>query len=87
MVMSHISPELQAFFTSYLVGQRDASPHTISSYRDTWKLRLTYVQEQAGITPTAVDFTNLPSKTITAILQHLEQDRGNSPATRNSRLA
>lgn len=85
--MSRIAPDLQSFFTSYLIGQKDASPHTITSYRDTWKLLLTYIQEQAGIPPTAVDFTDLSSKTIAAFLQHLEQDRGNSPTTRNARLA
>jgi hypothetical protein len=30
--VSTLAPLLQAFFTDRLIGQRDASPHTIASY-------------------------------------------------------
>src|SRR5215210_5918422 len=33
--MSLLAPTLQAFFTDRLVGQRQASAHTIAAYRDT----------------------------------------------------
>jgi hypothetical protein len=33
--MSALAPTLQAFFTERLIGQRQASPHTITAYRDT----------------------------------------------------
>ena len=38
--MSALAPLLQAFFTERLARQRDASPHTIASYRDSFRLLL-----------------------------------------------
>jgi len=35
---------LQAFFTDRLMQQRQASPHTIVSYRDTFCLLLRFIQ-------------------------------------------
>jgi site-specific recombinase XerC len=45
--MTLIAPTLEAFFTERLAGQRQASPHTISSYRvpRTW---LSAVSTQEG---------------------------------------
>jgi len=37
-----LAPVLQAFFTDRLVAQRNASPHTIAGYRDTYRLLLTF---------------------------------------------
>jgi len=33
--MSRLAPTLQAFFTTYLIGQKAASAHTVIAYRDT----------------------------------------------------
>ena len=37
---------LEAFFTDRLVRQRQASPHTLASYRDTFCLLLAYAQQK-----------------------------------------
>ena len=37
-----LAPLLERFFTQRLVQQRQSSPHTISSYRDTFRLLLTF---------------------------------------------
>jgi hypothetical protein len=37
--MTLLAPTLQVFFTDRLIGQRQASPHTIAAYRDTLRLR------------------------------------------------
>jgi len=37
-----LAPTLQAYFTQRLVSQRQASPHTIAAYRDTFRLLLTF---------------------------------------------
>jgi len=50
-VMTLIAPTLQAFFTDRLVQQRQASPQTVASYRDTLRLLLTFVHQQTGETP------------------------------------
>ena len=41
--MTSLAPLLQAFFTDRLMTQYGASPHTIASYRDTFKLLLSFV--------------------------------------------
>jgi integrase/recombinase XerD len=85
--MTALAPTLQAFFTERLIGQRQASPHTITAYRDTFRLLLIFTQRQTGIAPHKLRIEDVDSSLITAFLDHLEHDRGNSPRTRNHRLA
>jgi site-specific recombinase XerD len=85
--MSALAPTLQAFFTERLIGQRQASPHTITAYRDTFRLLLIFTQQRTGIAPHKLDIDDVDATIIGAFLDHLEHDRGNSPRTRNHRLA
>ena len=85
--MSCIAPTLQAFFTDRLITQRNSSPETIASYRDTMRLLLAYVREETGKQPFQLDFVDLDAPLIGRFLTHLETDRGNSYRTRNNRLA
>jgi integrase/recombinase XerD len=85
--MSLLAPTLQAWFTDRLLTQRNASPRTIAAYRDTLRLLLTFAQRQTGKDPCRLDFADLDAPLIGAFLNHLEQERGNSPRTRNARLA
>ncbi len=85
--MNTLTATLQAFFTTYLAGQKAASGHTISAYRDTWRLLLTYVHDTTGVRPADVTFTDLGIEAITGFLQHLETQRHNTVRTRNARLA
>jgi site-specific recombinase XerD len=82
-----LAPTLQAFFTDRLARQRQASPHTIAAYRDTWRLLLSYAATQAGRQPSQLEITDLDAPLIGTFLDHLERERGNSPRTRNARLA
>jgi len=85
--MSLLAPTLQAFFVDRLAKQRHASPRTVIAYRDTFRLLLCFMQQQTGKQPSELDFEDLDAPTILAFLEHLERDRGNSPRTRNARLA
>jgi site-specific recombinase XerD len=85
--MTALAPALQAFFTDRLITQRNSSPRTIAAYRDTFKLLLRFAHEQTGKQPFELDIDDLDAPLIGAFLSHLEQDRGNSPRTRNARLA
>jgi len=85
--MSLIAPTLQAFFTERLITERNCSPETIASYRDTIRLLLTYAHQHTGRQPFQLDFEDLDAPLIGAFLAHLETDRGNSVRTRNNRLA
>ncbi|MBA3429499.1 MAG: site-specific integrase [Actinobacteria bacterium] len=85
--MSALSPTLQAFFTGRLITQRNASPRTVTAYRDTLRLLLRFASEQTGKEPCQLDIADLDAPLIGAFLDHLERERGNSARTRNARLA
>jgi len=76
-----------SFFTRYLGTERDASEHTIISYRDTFRLLLRHVSEQAGRPVARLTVEDLSPERILAFLDYLEQGRDNSIRTRNARLA
>jgi len=78
---------LQAFFTDRLMGQRNASPHTVSSYRDTFRLLLRFAQEHLHQSPSTVAIEKLNAPFISRFLTHLERERDNTPRSRNIRLA
>jgi site-specific recombinase XerD len=84
--MTLIAPTLQAFFTDRLARQRQASPRTIAAYRDTMRLLLTFVHQHTGKPPSMLDWHDLTAEVISAFLNHLEDERGNSVRTRNVRL-
>ena len=85
--MSDLAPILQGFFRVKLIQHKDASPHTISSYRDTWRLLLHYAQQATGTPPEKMQLAQLDHELITGFLHHLDTERGNTARTRNSRLA
>jgi integrase/recombinase XerD len=78
---------LQAFFTDRLMHQRQASPNTIASYRDTFRLLLQFAQQQTGKPPTKLTMELLEPAFLGAFLTHLERDRGVCARSRNVRLA
>ena len=86
--MTALAPTLQAFFTERLARQKNASPHTVASYRDTLRLLLGFVAKQTGGTPPArMQIEDLDAPLIGAFLDHLEDQRANSVRSRNTRLA
>ena len=85
--MTLLAPALQTFFTERLITQRNSSPQTIASYRDTFRLLLCSAAERTGKQPCELDFDDLGAPLIGAFLNHLEDERGNSARTRNNRLA
>jgi integrase/recombinase XerD len=85
--VTDLAPTLQAFFTSRLIGQRGASGNTVAAYRDTWRLLLGFASRKTGKSPSQLSIADLDAPLVAAFLDHLEQVRGNSPRTRNTRLA
>jgi len=85
--MSLLAPTLQLFFRERLANQRQASPATIVSYRNTFRLLLRFVQDRTGKAPSTLDWADLDVDVISAFLDHLETDRHNSARSRNTRLA
>jgi integrase/recombinase XerD len=85
--MTALAPALQAFFTTRLGHQRDASPHTIDSYRHAFRLLLTYAKARTGKDPSDLDLADLGADLVSGFLDHLERERGNGVGSRNTRLA
>jgi site-specific recombinase XerD len=78
---------LQSFFMNRLMAQRRASPHTMATYRDTFRLLLHFAQDCLKKTPSDLALRDWDAPFIGAFLDHLEKCRGNSPQSRNLRLA
>ena len=76
---------LTGFLSDYLPIQKNVSPNTIKSYRDTFKLLLMFCQED-GLPVEKVAMENLSAERIQHFLAWLEQERSSSIATRNLRL-
>ena len=85
--MSTFAATLEAFFSDRLPRQREASPHTVAAYRDTFRLLLTFVQGRTGVAPSQLRFADLDAACVGAFLEHLAEIRGNGVRTRNARLA
>ncbi|TDW29791.1 tyrosine-type recombinase/integrase [Cryobacterium psychrophilum] len=85
--MSTFTATLQSFFTTFLVGQKAASHHTIAAYRDTFRMLLLQLHDATGTAPDAVEFTDVNAEAITSFLTYLEIVRKNTIRTRNARLA
>lgn len=77
---------LQSFFADRLLRQLQASPHTISGYRDCFRLLLHFAQERLGKMPSQLRIEDLDAPFIGLFLDHLESARKNSARTRNARL-
>ena len=69
-----------------VMQQRQVSPHTISSYRDTFRLLLTFAQQRLHTQPVRLSFDQVDAPLIVAFLDHLEEHRGLSVRSRNLRF-
>jgi site-specific recombinase XerD len=78
---------IEAFFTERLMRQRQASPNTIASYRDTFRLLLEFASSRLNKPPSALALEDLHAPLLGAFLDDLENTRGVSARTRNVRLA
>ena len=85
--MSLLAPTLEAFFTERLLTQRQASAHTVSAYRDTFRLLLRFAAAATGKPPSQLEIDDLHARVIGRFLEDLERNRHNSVRTRNARLA
>jgi site-specific recombinase XerD len=83
---SSLAVLLQSFFTQRLMQQRQASPYTIASYRDTFRLLLKFTQKRVQKAPAQLAFEEVDAPLIAEFLQDLEKSRGTSPRSRNLRL-
>jgi site-specific recombinase XerD len=77
---------LEHFFTQRLMQQRQASAHTVRSYRDTFRQFLTFAQQRLHQPPSRLSFEQIDAPLIVTFLDDLEKQRGIGVRSRNLRL-
>jgi site-specific recombinase XerD len=82
-----LAPLLERFFTQRLMQERRVSPHTITSYRDTFRLLLKFAQQHLRKPPSALVLEQVDAPLIRSFLDQIEKQRGVSARTRNLRLS
>jgi site-specific recombinase XerD len=85
--MTLVARTLQGFFTERLGRHKQASPRTIATYRDAFRVLLSWMNDHHHIAPSDLQIEDLGTETIIAFLDYLETDRHNSARSRNARLA
>jgi site-specific recombinase XerD len=87
MHKSDLASLIEAFFCKRLISQRRASPHTVASYRDTFRLLLVFTQERMHRPASQLALKDISPGLLSDFLDHLEAGRANTARTRNLRLA
>ncbi len=86
-MMNSLATHLSVFLREYLPRERRTSPHTAEAYAYAFELLVCFAAEKFSLPPSKLELTQLDAGLILEFLEHLEQNRGNSPRTRNARLA
>lgn len=87
METTDFAKHLTNFLTKYLAGERNASPHTISSYRDTFVQLIFFMKKVKKVGAQHLELDSLSKETILDFLDWIQQERKCGDATRNYRLA
>lgn len=82
-----IASLLHLFFHEHLVTERNASVHTVRSYRDAWSLFLRFAAERHRCAVARLGIEELGAADVLAFLDHVERERHAGIGTRNCRLA
>lgn len=77
---------LTRFFSERLIQQRHVSPHTLRSYRDTFRLLFQFAKVQLGKEPSHLSWDDLDAQLIHRFLDDLQTQRGSCARSRNLRL-
>lgn len=85
--MTPIAPHIAAFLRERLPVERGVSEHTLDTYAYAFRLFFEFASQRRKTAPCALHLEDLDAPLVLAFLEHLEKVRGNTPATRNARLA
>lgn len=75
------------FLSRYLPGERGMSPHTITSYKFTFILFISFIEKKRKISVCKLELSDITKQTVVEFLDWLQSERNCSSATRNVRLA
>lgn len=87
MKQNDFSKSLTDFLTKYLPGERGMSYNTIASYKMTFVLLISFMQEQKGIAAEKLTFRHFTKPCIEEFLEYIVTARKCVTSTRNARLA
>ncbi len=87
MKPTDFSRSLTDFLSRYLPGERGMSHHTISSYKDTFILFITFMYDINKVSVNKLTLADLLKDNVVSFLKWLQEVRQCSDATRNVRLA
>ena len=85
--MTPIAPLITEFLREHMPHQRGYSPLSCESYAHSFKLLFTFAAQRLRARPSQLMLEHIDAEMVLTFLAHIEQDRGNSPSTRNLRLA
>lgn len=85
--MTPIAPHITEFFQKRLAVDRGASTHTCDTYAYAFQLLLEFMSRKVGVPPADLQLEQLDAPLVLEFLKHIQKERGNSPRTRNARLA
>lgn len=78
---------IQNYFLERLIQQRGVTPRTIETYRDTFRIYITYLQEKNNTPVDKITINDFEQNKVLNFLEYLENDRYNKPVTLNNRLS
>lgn len=87
METTDFAKHLTNFIAKYMAGERNASPNTICSYRDTFVQLIFFMKKIKGVSAQQLKLDSLSKETIVDFLDWVQQERKCCNATRNYRLA
>lgn len=82
-----LGPWIRRFMLEHMVAERNFSPNTQASYRDTLTLLLPFAAKLGGFAIDRMTVENLSPTIVRQFLDHVECDRHCGGATRNLRLS
>lgn len=85
--MTAIAPHITEFLRVRLPLERNASPHTSTTYSYAFQLLFEFAGRRRKVRPSELTLEQLDADLVLGFLRDLETTRGNSIATRNARLA
>jgi len=90
MSKPHLNPLptlVENFFTQHLITERQLSPCTVASYRDTCRLLLNFLQVQTRRNASEQRLEDWDAPNVLRFLEHLQKERSCCARSRNLRLA
>lgn len=85
--MTAIAPHMESYLRNYLVKQKGASQYTCETYACSFKLLFNFANQRLKVPPSSLALEQIDAPLVTNFLEYLEKEKGNSPSTRNTRLA